>query len=161
SGRIAACWYSFTNYTIDVNFTDGKMHQVALYLLDWDSTTRNERVEVIDPYSVDHPLLDTREVSSFSGGVYLVWHLSGYTQIKITNIGSPYTNAVASALFFDSGTPRISQMAYDWRDRLIATNEGAEPDDSMESDSVNRPIDYVELNNLGETIDSEQFDGDG
>ena len=43
-GRIAACWYSpgpvGSSFSVDVNLTDGAAHQVALYLLDWDNTTR-------------------------------------------------------------------------------------------------------------------------
>ena len=53
SGRIAACWYSpglvGGSFSIDVNLTDGAAHRVALYLLDWDSTTRVNRVDVLEP----------------------------------------------------------------------------------------------------------------
>ncbi|MBO0696925.1 MAG: RHS repeat protein, partial [Zavarzinella sp.] len=59
------------------------------------------------------------------------------------------------------GTPyanRVTQTAYDWRDRPVATKEGA---DSSEDPSVNRPITYADLDNLGEAIASEMYDGDG
>ena len=36
SSRIAACWYSATSFTVDVNLTDDQMHDLALYFLDWD-----------------------------------------------------------------------------------------------------------------------------
>ena len=36
STRIASCWDSSSNFSITVNITDGNLHQVALYLLDWD-----------------------------------------------------------------------------------------------------------------------------
>src|SRR6185369_15644740 len=49
SGRIAACWYSpgliGGSFSVDVNLTDGAAHRVAVYLLDWDSTTRVNRVD--------------------------------------------------------------------------------------------------------------------
>src|SRR5262249_39616023 len=54
SGRLAACWYTpsgsaGSNFTIDVNLTDGQAHQVALYALDWDSYgPRQERIDVLD-----------------------------------------------------------------------------------------------------------------
>jgi hypothetical protein len=101
-------------------------------------------------------VLDSRDLSSFHDGEYVEWNLSGHVKLKLTNL-SGGSNTVASALFFDSGAPRVTQMAYDWRDRLIATKQGVE---TSESTSVNRPIFYVELNNLGETLCSERYDGD-
>jgi uncharacterized delta-60 repeat protein len=94
--RIAACWYSGTAFTIDVHFTDASLHQVALYMLDWDSSGRTQRVEVFD---ANNHLLDTRMVSGFAGGQYLVWNLSGHVTIRVTNT-NPARNAVVSGLFF-------------------------------------------------------------
>src|SRR5262249_22078152 len=37
SDRIASTWYSATGFTLDVNFTDGQAHRLALYFLDWDN----------------------------------------------------------------------------------------------------------------------------
>ena len=39
TGRIAACWYSATSFTVDVDLTDGQTHDLELYFLDWDSTS--------------------------------------------------------------------------------------------------------------------------
>ena len=36
TSRIAACWYSDTSFTVDVNLTDGQTHDLELYFLDWD-----------------------------------------------------------------------------------------------------------------------------
>jgi hypothetical protein len=94
--RIASTWYSNTSFTVDVNLTDGQMHQVALYLLDWDSNARSERVDIFDAGT--GTLLDTQTASSFNGGKYLVWNLSGHVQIKITKLTGD--NAVLSGLFF-------------------------------------------------------------
>src|SRR5438093_1012355 len=52
---------------------------------------------------------------------------------------------------------RVSKFYYDWRNRLVATKAGYE---SSESTSLNRPIVYVEFDNLGQTIAVEQYDGD-
>jgi uncharacterized delta-60 repeat protein len=96
--RIAACWYSGGAFTIDVNFTDAGLHQVALYMLDWDSWGggRTQQVEVFD---ANNRLLDTHMVSGFTGGQYLVWNLSGHVTIRVTNT-NPNGNAVVSGLFF-------------------------------------------------------------
>src|SRR5262249_28870354 len=48
SDRIASCWYSNSSFTIDLNLTDGQTHQISLYLLDWDSTSRGETVTITD-----------------------------------------------------------------------------------------------------------------
>jgi uncharacterized delta-60 repeat protein len=95
--RLAACWYSSGTFTIDVNFTDASLHQVALYMLDWDNEDgRTQQVEVVD---ANNHVLDTRMISRFSGGQYLVWNLSGHVTIRVTNT-NPNVNAVVSGIFF-------------------------------------------------------------
>jgi glucose/arabinose dehydrogenase len=106
--RIAATYYSFTNFTIDVNITDGGTHRLALYLLDWDSYLggRSERVDVLDAGT--GTVLDTRNVSSFSAGQYLAWNVKGHVQFRVTNTGSSNNTALVGGLFFDptsSGSP--------------------------------------------------------
>ena len=59
-------------------------------------------------------------------------------------LGSPYDN-------------RVTEMSYDWRDREIATKSGVQ---GSESTSVNRPISYQVLDNLGEATESDMYFGD-
>ena len=101
AGRVAACWYSDSGFTVDVNLTDGITHQLALYALDWDTNGREERVDAVDPAT--GAVLDSRTVSSFTGGQYLVYNVTGHVQFRITN-NVAGTNAVLSGLFF-GGTP--------------------------------------------------------
>ena len=82
AGRIAATWYGSTSFTVDVNLTDGNPHRLALYNLDWDSTARAQRVDILDASSGS--VLDSRSVTSFNGGQYLVWTLSGHVTIPLT-----------------------------------------------------------------------------
>ncbi|WP_261344031.1 S8 family peptidase [Aquisphaera giovannonii] len=96
SARLATCWYSPTSFTIDVNLTDGQAHKVSLYLLDWDSTSRSEQVQVVDAST--GAVLDTRSASSFNGGTYLTWSLSGHVKFVVSRTGGD--NAVVSGLFF-------------------------------------------------------------
>jgi Chondroitinase B len=95
--RIAACWYSFSSFNINLDFTDGQAHQVALYAIDWDLGGRTQTVEILDPGGA---VLDTRSISNYTGGVYLVWNLSGHVIVRLTNTHPP-SNAVVSGLFFD------------------------------------------------------------
>jgi len=95
--RVASTWYSSSPFTVDVNLTDGRAHRMSLYLLDWDSTQRSERIDVIDPATGN--VLDSQTASSFHGGEYLSWALSGHVVLRITPLSG--MNAVLSGLFFD------------------------------------------------------------
>src|SRR5262249_8074707 len=79
--RVAACWFG-ASFSVDVNLTDGQAHRVALYAVDWDSRGRSERVDVVDPTS--GAVLDSRTLSGFAGGEYLVWSMRGHVQLRVT-----------------------------------------------------------------------------
>ncbi len=96
--RIAGCWYTPSSMTIDINLTDGNTHQVALYFLDWDGMSGG-RAETVDILDATGHVIDTRTVSNFYNGVYLVWNLSGHVTARITNTNGG-ANAVLSGLFF-------------------------------------------------------------
>jgi hypothetical protein len=95
--RIAATWYAPTSFDIDVNISDGQTHQVALYCLDWDTNARVQTIGVLD--AATNGLLDSRSVSSFNGGQYVVWNISGHVKFRITRTSG--FNAVVSGLFFN------------------------------------------------------------
>ena len=101
AGRIAGTYYAQNSFTLDVNIIDGKTHQLALYFLDWDTTTRNETVQMLD--AVTGAVLDTRSVSDFAGGKYLVYNVAGHVQFRIAN-GPGSLNAVLSGIFFGPST---------------------------------------------------------
>ena len=69
---------------------------MSLYALDWDTTSRVERIDVIDPST--GTVLDTRTISSFQNGDYLTWNLKGHVQFRVTSTAG--LNAVVSGLFF-------------------------------------------------------------
>src|SRR6185437_14523743 len=96
TNRIAACWYSATSETIDINLTDGLTHQVALYLLDFDGSARIDGVSVADAGT--GTVLNTQTVSSFKNGAYEVWNITGHVKITLTKNGG--ANAVVSGIFF-------------------------------------------------------------
>jgi len=96
--RIAATWYTFGSFTIDLNFTDGSQHQLALYCLDWyTGGGRKQSVSILD--GATNAVLDSQNVTSFQNGKYLVWNLTGHVILQVTNTGS--INATISGLFFD------------------------------------------------------------
>jgi len=58
-----------------VNLTDGQTHNLELYFVDYDSTTRTERVQISNAST--GAVLDTENVTSFNSGEYLNWAVSG------------------------------------------------------------------------------------
>ncbi len=97
NNRLASTWFAGDAFSLDLNFTDNRMHQVALYCLDWDDRNRAQVIEVLDANGV---LLDSQTLASFVNGVYLVWNLGGRVRIRITRADGD--NAVLSGVFFDT-----------------------------------------------------------
>jgi hypothetical protein len=100
SNRIASTFYAQSSETFDLNFTDGQLHQVALYCLDYDTSQRSQTIQVIDATTLN--ILDTQTLATFNGGVYEVWNVTGHVLLKVTNTSS--LNAAVSGLFFRSFT---------------------------------------------------------
>ena len=100
SGRIAACWDSATSFTVNLNLTDSQLHDMELYFVDWDSTSRSETVKISNAST--GAVLDTETVSSFHSGVYLDYAVCGDINITMTHVAG--ANAVLSGLFLDPST---------------------------------------------------------
>jgi hypothetical protein len=99
SDRVAACWYAADSFSIAITIPAGQSYQLAVYLLDWDRLQRAEDLRLLD--TVTGAVLDTQTLTSFDGGVYLVWRVRGQITLRITNHTGPI-NAVVSGLFFSS-----------------------------------------------------------
>ena len=97
-----------------MSLTDGQVHDLTLYALDWDHKGRSEEIQVIS--ATTGAVLDTETISSFSNGEYLQWAVSGNVVIKVTALGG--SSAVISGLFLDS--PRSTPNS------LIQINGSAE-----------------------------------
>jgi hypothetical protein len=98
---VAIAEYSATSFTLDLNLTDGKNHRVALYFADWDNSGRGQTVELLDADS--GALLNTRTLSAFDGGIYLIWDIKGHITIRITRSAGP--NAILMGFFLDPAPP--------------------------------------------------------
>jgi hypothetical protein len=103
SGTIAAAWSkNHESFSLNVDFTDTQVHQLAIYAVDWDYQGRTESIQILD--AVTGKILDTEFLSNFSNGVYLIWHISGNVTINITNDGNSIpadlSSGVVSGIFF-------------------------------------------------------------
>lgn len=97
AGRVASAWYDDDTLTINLSITDGKRHQIALYLVDWDYGGRSQRAEVLNADT--DAVLDSRILTNFGGGQYLAWNVSGRVKFRLTRLAG--INVVCSGLFFD------------------------------------------------------------
>ncbi len=104
--RSSTEWFG-TTYTIDVNLTDGQLHLLSIYALDWARAGRTEQFQVIDPLT--GKVLDTEQLWSFQNGAYELWRVSGHVKIVVTVMGGP--NASISGIFLDDATPIASANA--------------------------------------------------
>jgi RHS repeat-associated protein len=57
--------------------------------------------------------------------------------------------------------PRVTQNAYDWRNRVVAMKSGVAGTLATEDPSVNRPLSFIDYDNLGRVTGTSVFDGDG
>jgi hypothetical protein len=101
SERLAATWFNVSSLSLNLNLTDGQLHQVALYCLDWDAQARQQRIDVLD--AATGALLDSRAISNFTNGLYLVWQVRGNVTFRVTCTGGH--NAVVSGLFLNAANP--------------------------------------------------------
>ena len=104
NSHIAAVWDSASIFTVDVDVTDGNSHNLELYATDFDSEGRTETIQLSD--AITGTVLDTKTLSNFSGGDYLIWTISGNVLITVTNTGP--TDAIVNGLFFDPTTTPVS-----------------------------------------------------
>ena len=138
--RIASCWYSPGVFTIDVNLTDGLTHSVALYALDWDGYgSRSQTIEILNAST--GALMDSRPLSSFLNGRYLVWDVRGHIQIRVTNMNAN-VNAVVSGLFF--GPPAGTQTAYEsWAAANGLTGSNSAAANDFDSDGSKNLLEWA------------------
>lgn|GEM_PF-2527666 len=101
--REAGCWYSASNFVIDLAIADGATHRIALYLCDWDFAGRTETVELLNGDT--GVVLQTLNIASFSGGQYLVWDFKGHVKIRLTKGNGP--NAIVNGFFFGAPAKQL------------------------------------------------------
>ena len=106
--RVAAYLYSSTALTLDVNVTDQNPHNIALYMADWTGNSLTQTVTIKD--AATGATLNTKPVSAFTNGEYLVWQIQGHVSISIAKSGTS-TIAVLGGIFYDYPGPIVSSIA--------------------------------------------------
>ena len=103
ASRTSGCWYSSGSFSVDVRFTDGQTHRIAVYLCDWDYAGRSETVDLINGDT--GAVVQSQTVSGFSSGRYLVWDIKGHFQLRFTRGSGP--NAVVNGIFFGPAAKQL------------------------------------------------------
>ena len=130
-GRVSACWFSVTSFTVNVNLNDGQSHVLSLYACDWGYKGRVEQIQISD--AATGAVLDTESISSFTGGAYLTWAVGGNVVITVTNLAGP--NAIITGIFFDppgtsqpsSTTDSSTQAGIAAQAKAIGSSSGPAP----------------------------------
>ncbi|MHC1769494.1 MAG: chitobiase/beta-hexosaminidase C-terminal domain-containing protein [Verrucomicrobiia bacterium] len=104
--RVAGCWYSKDTFSVDLDFTDGRTHRLALYFLDWDRMGRAQLVELLDAQT--GALVTSQPVSDFVDGKFLVWDIKGHVQVRITRTAG--NNAVLMGMFFSPAAIQLGNV---------------------------------------------------
>jgi hypothetical protein len=103
-GRLAANWSHPLHEIIDLDFKDGKEHDVSIYFLDWDRKSRWCVVDIIDADS--RSVLHSYNLTDFQQGIYLRYKMKGHLQCRLTNIWTrrctQSPDVGFSALFLDT-----------------------------------------------------------
>jgi autotransporter-associated beta strand protein len=104
--RIPTTWNGA--FTRDLAFTDGQTHRVAVYGCAWRSATAITQFDIVD--AGDGTLLDSRTLSGYANGKWLVWDLRGHVRLRVTG-----NYACVGGIFFGgpAGMPTISRSPAD------------------------------------------------
>lgn len=75
----------FVDLHLDLNVSDGATHQVALYCVAWNSSGSTQTMTVKN--ATTGAVLDTRSLSAFDQGSWVVYNISGHVTITATPLG--------------------------------------------------------------------------
>lgn len=91
-------WFSWDQFSLDLDLRGHREDfQIALYLLDWDSDARAQRLDVTD--AATGAVLLSRSDEHFKKGRYLLLRLSGHVVLRFTKTAG--ANCTLSGIFLD------------------------------------------------------------
>jgi alpha-L-rhamnosidase len=102
--RNVGCLYTqdplggFQTMTVDIDFAQSKVCQIALYFVDWDKKDRRVAVEMFDRQTLQR-LAPVQMVRDFAGGKYLVYRCDRSVRFRMDQVRGD--NATLSGIFFN------------------------------------------------------------
>jgi hypothetical protein len=82
---------------VDITVSGTQEYTLALYLLDWDTTTRRVGVQIVAPKTLKQ-LAPVKVMRDYHAGKYLVYKYNRSVRVRIDTIKKP--NATLSGIFF-------------------------------------------------------------
>ena len=103
SERIESYFHTGTSMDFLIGAADGQSHRIALYFSDYENKGRSVTVQALD--SASNSVLDSRPVSNYQGGLYLVYNYSGDVTFRIiNNTPGQFTPTASVNAFFWGGS---------------------------------------------------------
>jgi hypothetical protein len=101
--RIESYFHTPDSMDFPITSSDGQTHRIALYFADYQNQNRSNTVKVLD--TATGATLDSRALTNYSGGVYLVYNYSGNVTFRIVNNNPGQFNptALVNAFFWGGG----------------------------------------------------------
>jgi hypothetical protein len=102
--RNVGCLYTqdpqggFQTMTVDIQLTNARPCQIALYFVDWDKKGRRLAVEAFDRKTLER-IAPVQMVRDFTGGKYLIYRCTKSVRFRIDQVRGD--NATLSGIFFD------------------------------------------------------------
>jgi Bacterial Ig domain len=115
---------------------DNAWHQLAIYCVDGDRLERKQCITVVD--ASNNNVLDSRELSNFGDGRYLVWNFRGSIRLKAQRLS--LASAAISGIFFGppNSPPSVAltsptnlQTCY-LTGNIVLAADAADPDGSVD-----------------------------
>ena len=107
AGALAAAWTAPSQFSFNVDLTDGQTHDLELYAVDWSGSGPSEEIEITN--TLTGAVLATQTISNFGPGIYVDFLVSGNVTVSV--IGQNGMSPVVSGLFFDPATPPLTATA--------------------------------------------------
>jgi len=156
SGRMASALSSTVTTAESITINSSKPVRIAVYCLDWDLSNRAQTVEIRDYFGgdtyIEGELLDSRSVSAFGNGKWLIWDVTGSIVLRIST--NSLSSCVRSGVFFGPA-PNSSAMDSDG-DGLTDFQEDSNGNgilDSGESSPTDPDSDYDGRSDAEEVAD--------
>lgn len=99
TNRSANCWVHRFPFAFNLSFNDERIHQVAIYSVDYNRVGVAYDIEIYD--AVTGKALDQRRIENVSDGLYAVYNIRRQVVVKIVPPADHQTNAEIYGLFFD------------------------------------------------------------
>lgn len=90
--RVESYYYNRMWDDFQINTSDGATHRIALYFCDYEFYGR--QVQVVAHNTSTGAVLDTRLLSNYSGGVYLIYNYTGNVDFEVIDNITPTTDLI-------------------------------------------------------------------